>query len=57
MEMIKDLIVSYFNLVKKNICDSVPKTIISFLVNQSKNLCERELIGKLYNNEIADELL
>lgn len=55
--MIKDLIVSYFNLVKKNICDSVPKTIISFLVNQSKNLCERELIGKLYNNEIADELL
>ena len=31
--MIKDLIVSYFNLVKKNICDSVPKTIITFLVN------------------------
>ena len=31
--MIKDLIVSYFNVVKKNINDSVPKTIITFLVN------------------------
>lgn len=31
--MIKDLIVSYFNVVKKNINDNVPKTIITFLVN------------------------
>ena len=55
--MIKDLIVSYFNLVKKNICDSVPKTIITFLVNQSRNLCERELIGVLYKSDAVDELL
>lgn len=32
--MIKSLIVSYFNVVKKNINDSIPKTIISFLVNR-----------------------
>lgn len=31
--MIKRLITSYFNVVKKNINDSVPKTIITFLVN------------------------
>jgi dynamin 1-like protein len=43
-EMIKDLIVSYFNVVKKNINDTVPKTIITFLVSQSHGLCERELI-------------
>lgn len=55
--MIKDLIVSYFNLVKKNICDSIPKTIITFLVNQSRNLCERELIGVLYKSDSVDELL
>lgn len=34
--MIKNLIVSYFNIVKKNINDSVPKTIVSFLVNRVK---------------------
>lgn len=55
--MIKDLIVSYFNVVKKNINDSVPKTIITFLVNQSRNLCERELIGQLYKGDVVDELL
>lgn len=32
--MIKNLIVSYFNVVKKNINDSVPKTIITFLTNR-----------------------
>ncbi|CAD8126124.1 unnamed protein product [Paramecium sonneborni] len=57
MDMIKDLLISYFNLVKKNICDSVPKTIITFLVNQSRNFCERELIGLLYKQELVDELL
>ncbi len=46
--MIKKLIVSYFNVVKKNVNDSIPKTIITMLVNQSKNICERELISALY---------
>ena len=32
--MVKNLIVSYFNIVKKNINDTVPKTIVSFLVNR-----------------------
>lgn len=63
--MIKDLIVSYFNLVKKNVCDSVPKTIITFLVNnvimifilQSREICERELVAKLYKDDLVDDLL
>jgi len=33
IEMIKRLIVSYFNVVKKNINDSIPKTVITMLVN------------------------
>ena len=33
IEMIKKLITSYFNVVKKNINDSVPKSVITFLVN------------------------
>jgi dynamin 1-like protein len=33
VDMIKRLITSYFNVVKKNINDTVPKTIITFLVD------------------------
>ena len=36
--IIKNLITSYFDVVRKNISDSVPKTIMAFLVNQSKSL-------------------
>jgi len=32
--MIKNLIVSYFNIVKKNIADSVAKSVNTFLVNR-----------------------
>jgi dynamin 1-like protein len=33
VEMIKKLIQSYFGVIKKNISDSVPKTIVTLLVN------------------------
>ena len=33
---IKTLIKSYFDVVKKNISDTVPKTIITMLINQVK---------------------
>jgi len=57
VEMIKRLITSYFDVVKKNICDTVPKTIISFLVNGSKNICERELVASLYKEDAFEDLL
>ena len=31
---IKKLMASYFDVVKKNINDTVPKTVITFLINQ-----------------------
>jgi len=55
--MIKNLIVSYFNVVKKNINDYVPKTIITFLTNRSVNICERELVSSLYKEDYFEELL
>jgi dynamin 1-like protein len=36
-KIIKNLIVSYFDIVRKNLNDVVPKTIMSFMVNKSKN--------------------
>ena len=36
--VIQNLIFSYFTIVKKNIADLVPKTIMNFLVNESKRL-------------------
>lgn len=47
-DMIKRLIVSYFNVVKKNVNDSIPKTIVTFLVNHCKNSCEKILVNNLY---------
>lgn len=55
--MIKNLIISYFNVVKKNVTDSVPKTIISFLTNRSVNICERELVSSLYKENLFENLL
>lgn len=37
IRIIKNLITSYFNIVRKNMNDIVPKTIIAFLVNKTKN--------------------
>ncbi len=56
-EMIKRLIVSYFNVVKKNINDSVPKTIVTFLVNHCRNSCEKILVSNLYKEEKYESLL
>ena len=56
-DMIKRLIVSYFNVVKKNINDSVPKSIVTFLVNHSRNSCEKILVGNLYVEDKFEGLL
>ena len=55
--IIKNLISSYYHVVKKNINDLVPKTIMCFLVNQSKLLAEKEMVTQLYKSEELDSLL
>lgn len=55
--MIKRLIVSYFNVVKKNINDSIPKAIVTFLVNHCRNSCEKILVNNLYVEDQFQELL
>lgn len=51
------LIHSYFNIVKREMIDMVPKAIMLNLVEHSKEALQRELLQELYKPEVLDELL
>ena len=52
VRIIKGLIVSYFDTVRKTMNDMVPKTVMAFLVNKTKNMAQRELVAALYNENV-----
>ncbi|TIB68003.1 hypothetical protein E3Q18_02098 [Wallemia mellicola] len=56
-EVIKMLITSYFNIVKREMIDMVPKAITYTLVQKSKDQLQRELLQELYKNEVLDDLM
>ena len=56
-EVIKMLITSYFNIVKREMIDMVPKAITYTLVQKSKDHLQRELLQDLYKAEIFDDLM
>lgn len=54
-EVIKLLISSYFNIVKRTISDIVPKAIMLKLINKSKDEIQKHLLEKIYNSpDLAD---
>lgn len=56
-DVIKLLIHSYFNIVKREMIDMVPKAIVLTLVNHSKENLQRELLQELYKPEVLDDLM
>jgi dynamin 1-like protein len=56
-EVIKLLIHSYFNIVKREMIDMVPKAISLTLVNHAKENLQQELLRELYKPDVLDELL
>ncbi|KAF8894706.1 Dynamin central region-domain-containing protein [Infundibulicybe gibba] len=56
-EVIKLLIHSYFNIVKREMIDMVPKAISLTLVSFSKENLQRELLQELYKPEVLEDLL
>lgn len=48
---------SYFDIVRRNVLDTVPKSIMFFLVNDSKNRVQNELVASLYKENLFAELL
>ncbi|KAG6519688.1 hypothetical protein ZIOFF_023194 [Zingiber officinale] len=53
----KLLLKSYFDIVRKNVEDSVPKAIMHFLVNHTKRELHNVLIRNLYRENMFDEML
>jgi vacuolar protein sorting-associated protein 1 len=51
------LIHSYFNIVKREMIDMVPKAISLTLVGHAKDDLQRELLQELYKPEVLDDLL
>lgn len=56
-EVIKLLILSYYNIVKRTCADLVPKAIMSFLITHTRDDMQRELLAELYKKELLDEAL
>ncbi|KAI6655244.1 Dynamin-1-like protein isoform X2 [Oopsacas minuta] len=55
--IIQQLIDSYFNIVRKNILDSIPKTVMHFLVNFVKDNIQNQLVVHLYKPSVYESLL
>mmetsp|Transcript_2441 Transcript_2441/g.3374 ORF Transcript_2441/g.3374 Transcript_2441/m.3374 type:complete len:749 (-) Transcript_2441:107-2353(-) len=56
-EIIKILITSYFDIVKKNYVDLVPKAIMHFLVMMVKENLQNELVSQLYKEQLLADLM
>ncbi|XP_024311649.1 dynamin-related protein 3A isoform X2 [Brachypodium distachyon] len=55
--IVKLLVKSYYDIVRKSIEDAVPKAIMHFLVNHTKRELHNILIRKLYRENLLDEML
>ncbi|XP_022727156.1 dynamin-related protein 3A-like isoform X1 [Durio zibethinus] len=53
----KLLLRSYYDIVRKNVEDSVPKAIMHFLVNHTKRELHNVFIKKLYRENLFEEML
>ncbi|KAH7284156.1 hypothetical protein KP509_34G041800 [Ceratopteris richardii] len=53
----RSLIKSYYDIVRKNVQDAVPKAIMHFLVNHSKRELHNIFIRKLYRESLFEEML
>ncbi|XP_047944968.1 dynamin-related protein 3A-like [Salvia hispanica] len=53
----KLLLRSYYDIVRKNIQDYVPKAIMHFLVNHTKRELHNEFIKRVYRDNLIEELL
>lgn len=53
----RSLIKSYYDIVRKNVQDAVPKAIMHFLVNNAKRELHNVFIRKLYRENLFEDML
>eukprot|EP00033_Pygsuia_biforma_P001892 GCRY01002113.1.p1 GENE.GCRY01002113.1~~GCRY01002113.1.p1 ORF type:complete len:785 (-),score=217.21 GCRY01002113.1:1050-3404(-) len=57
IELIKSLLESYFNIVRKHIQDAVPKAVMHLMVNHVRDELQNALVGALYKEDLFEDLL
>ncbi|KAI9933085.1 vacuolar protein sorting-associated protein 1 [Aspergillus wentii] len=57
VEVIKLLVTSYYNIVKRTLIDMVPKAVMYNLVQFTKDKMQRELLEMMYRSAELDDLL
>lgn len=57
LEILRHLIESYFDIVRKRIQDMVPKAILTFLVKKSQELLQSTLVSKLYKPTLVEKMM
>ena len=57
LDMLKGMIEIYFSIIRRKLCDQVPKAIMAMLVNRTKEQLYGVLVAKLYSAESIDRLL
>lgn len=55
--IIKSMVVSYFDIIKKIVIDQVPKAIMHELVNKSENKIQERLFLEIYEKPNLDEVM
>jgi len=56
-DIIRSLLVSYFQIVRKNLQDTVPKAIMHFMVNAVRSNIQNELVAEIYRENEFSEML
>ncbi|KAG0246905.1 DNM1 protein [Mortierella sp. GBAus27b] len=56
-QLIRSLIVSYFNITRKSIQDLIPKAVMHLLVNHSREAVQNRLVATLYKEDLFTDLL
>lgn len=57
INLIKNMLYNYFEVVKKNMCDYIPKIILTLLVQKTLSECSTVLIEQLYRKEQIVKLM
>lgn len=57
ISLIKQMITSYFDVVKKNVNDLVPKTVITFFIKRTIDLAEKEMVHCLYDEKVIEAVM